>query len=129
MTTGSRARWGWAPWPETPRITASSEWDPAERIPGREPMVPAGRTGSAWRARPQAGTGNRVKSPSRIMARAPAPVSSAGWATKRSVPDQAQSSRASRQAVPAKTAMCRSWLQACITGTVNPPDTAMSVEA
>ena len=129
MTTGSRARWGCAPWPETPRITASSEWEPAERIPGREPTVPAGRTGSAWRVRADCGTGNRLNRPSWIMARAPSPVSSAGWATKRSVPDQVQSSRASRRAVPAKSAMCRSWPQACITGTVVPPERAISVEA
>ena len=54
------------------------------------------------------------------IAAAPETDSSDGWPTSISVPLQALRLSAISLAVPYQAAMCRSWPQACATGTVSP---------
>ena len=51
------------------------------------------------------------------IARAPSTISSAGWATRTSVPDHSAFSSFITRATPIRNVTCVSWPQACMTGT------------
>jgi hypothetical protein len=72
---------------------------------------------SSCRPIAKSGFGNRLNRPSFSIAAAPVPISSAGCPTSINVPFHDWRCDAIHAAVPAHAAICKSWPQACITGT------------
>ena len=125
ITTGSMLACGIDPCAPRPN-SRISKLSPAEvTTPDLLAMVPADIGITCW-PRTTSGLGKRLKSPSSIIACAPAATSSAGWNTAISVPCQASLAPASSALAPASQVTCMSWPQACITG-VSFPSASVAV--
>lgn len=103
-----------------PRTVTSTESTLAMAKPSMTPTVPAGSVALSWSAMAKSGLGKFRYSPAASIMRAPTPVSSAGWPTSTTVPDQRSLSAARVRAAPTRQVMCTSCPQACITGTSCP---------
>jgi len=87
--------------------------------PGQVPTVPAMPGSRCWDSA-TSGTGMRVNRPSATIPSAPSPVSSAGWKSASMVPSHRSRWSAISVTAASRQAMCRSWPQACATGTRRP---------
>ena len=106
-TTGSAPRWGIAACAPLPSIVIVNSSTAAMKGPGVIPTLPRSRVCHTCRPNAAAGRGS-ASAPSRIIASAPPPTSSAGWNTSRTAPGSVADSFASRFAMPSSTAVWQS---------------------
>ena len=105
MTTGSTVTCGEEPCPPLPNSITSILIDASMMIPELCPTMPEASGKTCW-PRHMSGRGKLVNNPSRSIASAPCPVSSAGWAQINAVPCHASRCLARISAVAIKHAIC-----------------------
>ncbi|KAG0732237.1 hypothetical protein G6F23_014518 [Rhizopus arrhizus] len=110
--TGSAQSWGAAAWPPSPLTVILKPLAAAIMGPAHTPNEPAGRPGQLCMPN-TASQGKRVNRPSWIMARPPAPPSSAGWKHRYTVPSKPPAVCRWRAAA-SSMAVWPSWPQPCI---------------
>ena len=106
--------WGVAAWPPRPTILIRIRSTEAQTGPARSPTAPAGREFQRWKAK-MASTAGSSRTPSSIIAGAPAAISSAGWKMNLTLPARVSRRRVSISAAAKTAAVWPSCPQACIT--------------
>mmetsp|Transcript_16746 Transcript_16746/g.41104 ORF Transcript_16746/g.41104 Transcript_16746/m.41104 type:complete len:346 (-) Transcript_16746:304-1341(-) len=115
-TTASMFLCGTAAWPPAPVSVISNDPLPARMVPARVPTVPLGVSGygQLCSANMDCSGGAMAPRPASSIRRAPAPPSSAGWNTSRTVPGSSASMPFSTLAAPSSMAVWPSCPHACI---------------